>query len=108
VRLPARVAKLEAVNRNSRVVIMWRHHRETDEQAKARWRAEHPGQELEGGGITVIIVGWGDPRGHCRVSAGQLVAAPLCRRGGCDGGVRCRYESLAAAGAKVYVPEANQ
>jgi hypothetical protein len=60
VRLPARLAKLEAAHRDSRVVVMWRHQSETDEQAKARWLLEHPGQDLEGAGLTVMIVGWGD------------------------------------------------
>jgi len=40
---------------------MWRHHTETNEQAKARWLREHPGEDLEGPGLKAIIVGWAAP-----------------------------------------------
>jgi hypothetical protein len=55
------LAKLEAASRDSRVVVNWRHHSETNEQAEARWRAENSDEDLEGGGLKVVIVGWGDP-----------------------------------------------
>ena len=57
--LPARLARLEAEHRDNRAVVMWRHHTETDEQA--RWLAEHPGEDLEGAGLKVIIIGWSEP-----------------------------------------------
>jgi len=40
-------------------IIVWRNFGETDEQAKSRWKAEHPGQadELDGA-RTVYIMGW--------------------------------------------------
>jgi len=61
VRLPARLAKLEAERRDGRVIVLWRHHTETDEQAKARWRTEHQGEDLESAGLKVTIIGWADP-----------------------------------------------
>ena len=61
-RLPARLAKLEAVHRNNRVVVMFQHETETGEEAKARWRAQHPGEDLEGAGLTVIIMRWCNPQ----------------------------------------------
>jgi len=60
-RLPARLARLEADGRERRVILMWRHHTETNEQAKARWLREHPGEDLEGPGLKAIIVGWAAP-----------------------------------------------
>jgi hypothetical protein len=57
-RLPARLAKLEAASRSSRFVIMFRRHDETDEQVTARWRAEHPGEDPDAAGVGVIIVTW--------------------------------------------------
>ena len=61
VRLPARVTKLEADSREQQVIVLWRHYTETDEQAKARWRTEHPGQDLESAGLSVTIIGWAAP-----------------------------------------------
>jgi hypothetical protein len=63
VRLPARLARLETAKRNDTFIIMWRHHTETNEQAKARWRAEHPEKgDPDTSGARVIIVGWADPQ----------------------------------------------
>jgi hypothetical protein len=59
-RLTARLAKLEADSRDRRVIVIWRHYTETDEQAKARWLAEHPGEDLAGAGLKVTIIGWAD------------------------------------------------
>jgi hypothetical protein len=59
-RLPVRLTRLEAAHRDNRIVVMWRYHTETDEQAKARWLAEHPGEDLEGAGLKVIIIRWAD------------------------------------------------
>ena len=61
-RLPVRLAKLEAVYRKDRVVVIFRHETETVEEAKARWQAQHPGEDLEGTGLTVIILQWGNPQ----------------------------------------------
>jgi hypothetical protein len=43
------------------MVVMWRHHSETDEAAKARWLADHPGEDLESVGLKVTIIRWADP-----------------------------------------------
>jgi hypothetical protein len=57
-----RVAQLEAT-RTSGVIVMWRHNNtETDDQAKARWRAEHQGEDPDKAALRVIIVGWGAPQ----------------------------------------------
>lgn len=42
-RLENRVQRLEAARAGGGVTVMWRHHTETDDQAVARWHAEHPG-----------------------------------------------------------------
>jgi hypothetical protein len=55
-----RIAKLETAHRDSRVVIMWRHHAETDEQTKTRWCAKHPGEDPDRDDTRVIIIGWAD------------------------------------------------
>jgi hypothetical protein len=57
-KLTSRVSKLEATNGGG-VTVMWRHHYETDEMARDRWRAEHPGQEPDA--LRVILVRWVDP-----------------------------------------------
>lgn len=58
--LSNRLSKLEAATDGGGVTVMWRHHKETDDQAIARWRAEHPGQEPEE--LKVIIIEWSDPQ----------------------------------------------
>ena len=57
--LSTRVSKLEAATDGGGVTVMWRHHDETDEMARDRWRAEHPGQEPNP--QKVILVRWADP-----------------------------------------------
>ena len=57
--IKSRLEKLEAANGNA-VVIVWRNHGEKDEQARDRWLAEHPGQDLESAGTRVVIVGWAE------------------------------------------------
>jgi hypothetical protein len=52
-----RVRKLEAQS-SSDLVVLSRHHTETDEQAKARWQAENPGKDLERAGLVVILTEW--------------------------------------------------
>jgi hypothetical protein len=58
--LRARIEKLESRTRPG-MVIMWKHHSETDEEAKARWKRENPGQDPEAAGIQVMLVRWADP-----------------------------------------------
>jgi len=50
--------RLEAANGNA-LVIVWRHDGETDEQAWARWLAEHPGQDPTRSSKR-LVVGWAD------------------------------------------------
>lgn len=57
-----RVEKLERNYPKKGVVVMWRHHTETDEQARTRWCAEHPGQNVDRAGLRVILVRWADPQ----------------------------------------------
>jgi hypothetical protein len=68
VRLPARLARLETAKRNDTFIIMWRHHTETNEQAEARWRAEHPGEDPKRAGVRVIMVRWVRPQSEARVA----------------------------------------
>jgi hypothetical protein len=49
-------------SRGDRCIVMWRHRTETDEQAKARWCAEHPGEDPDRTDTRVIIIGWADPQ----------------------------------------------
>ena len=55
----SRLDKLEAAARQD-LVVLWRHHTETDERAKARWRAENPGKDLERAGLVVILTEWAE------------------------------------------------
>jgi len=55
-----RLNKLEAVT-DGEYVVIWRHHAETDEQAKARWAAENPGRGNRGS--RAMVVGWLAPEG---------------------------------------------
>ena len=59
--LCSRLEKLEGARSNG-FVVLWRHETETDEHAKARWRAENPGKDLEQFRLKVIIVHFGDPQ----------------------------------------------
>ena len=45
----------------SRCVYVWRDHTETEGQAKARWKLQHPGEDLDRPGLQVILGGWEDP-----------------------------------------------
>jgi hypothetical protein len=45
-----------------RCVVLWAHHTETDEQAKARWTAEHPGEDLDRIGQMVTVIRWAAPQ----------------------------------------------
>jgi hypothetical protein len=53
-----RLEKLEAANGNA-AVIVWRNHGETDEQAWARWLAEHPDQDPKNASNR-LVVGWAE------------------------------------------------
>ena len=54
--LRSRLEKLETVEQHGTVVI-WRNIDETDDQAIARWRAQHGGQDPENVGH-VHVIGW--------------------------------------------------
>jgi len=51
------VGQLEAA-REGGCVTIWQHRTETAEQAKARWQAEHPDQDLNKAGLLVLIIRW--------------------------------------------------
>jgi hypothetical protein len=57
----ARLDRLEDAGKPG-VIVMWRHHSETDEQAKDRWKAAHPGEDPDRAGVRVILVQWADPQ----------------------------------------------
>jgi len=69
--LNSRVAKLEAETGGG-VTVMWRHHHETDEQAIARWEAEHPGQVPDA--LKVILVKWADPQPEAEPEGAEKLA----------------------------------
>ena len=56
-----RVAKLEG-NSQSGVVVAWKYSGETSEQAWARWRVEHPGEDPNKAGLKVMLISWLDPQ----------------------------------------------
>lgn len=58
--LAARVTKLEE-RTSSGVIVMWRHHTETDDAAVARWKREYPGLDPEAAGLRVMLIKWADP-----------------------------------------------
>ena len=60
-RLPVRLAKLEADTHERRVIVMWQQYWESEQEAKARWLRDHPGEDLEGAGIRAFIIRWGVP-----------------------------------------------
>ena len=60
--LETRVRQIEKTTGAGRAVIVWVHHGETDDQAMTRWKAEHPGEDLERPGLRVMLMGWGDPQ----------------------------------------------
>ena len=61
--IASRLGKLEAASDDNAVLPIWRDLTETAEQAKARWRAEHPEKgNPDKSGARVIIVGWADPQ----------------------------------------------
>ncbi len=45
VNIRTRIDKLENEAKPG-VIVMWRHHAETNDQAKARWQDENPGEDL--------------------------------------------------------------
>lgn len=55
-----RLSKLETIT-GGECVVIWRHHTETDEQAKARWAADNPGRGRPGS--RAMVVGWLPPEG---------------------------------------------
>lgn len=62
--LQTRVSKLEqAAKPNGGVVILFKNYRESNEEARERWRPEHPGQDLNATDLQVIVVRWSDHPG---------------------------------------------
>jgi len=55
-----RVAKMEGGRRG--VVVAWKYSGETSEQAWARWRVEHPGEDPNKAGLKVMLISWLDPQ----------------------------------------------
>ena len=72
-RLPARLTKLEADTLERRVIVMWQHYWESEQEAKARWLRDHPGENLEGAGLTVLIMRWGKPEPEIGLPTGRMV-----------------------------------
>ena len=56
-----RVAKMEEAGRGG-VVVAWKYSGETPEQAWARWRVEHPGEDPDMAGLKVMLISWLDPQ----------------------------------------------
>ena len=57
--LSKRVAKLEEASRpNGGVIVIFMRFGETEQAAKARWLARHPGRSLTEASLTVYIVRW--------------------------------------------------
>jgi hypothetical protein len=44
------------------VVVAWKYSGETSEQAWARWRVEHPGEDPDKAGLKVMLISWLDPQ----------------------------------------------
>ena len=61
VNIRTRIDKLENEAKPG-VIVMWRHHAETNDQAKARWQEDHPGENPDRADTRVIIVQWSDPQ----------------------------------------------
>lgn len=61
-RLEAASAEKVAKGEKRDVIVLWRHHTESNETALARWRAENPGQDSDKADLKVMLVGWGDPQ----------------------------------------------
>ncbi len=69
----SRIAKLEQdVYGNGKVVIIWRNQGETSEQARNRWIADHPGENLDAAALQIIIVGWMDADPDAPAEAAKL------------------------------------
>jgi hypothetical protein len=44
------------------VVVAWKYSGETSEQAWARWRVEHSGEDPDKAGLKVMLISWLDPQ----------------------------------------------
>jgi hypothetical protein len=55
------VARIEKVGRGG-VVVAWKYSGETSEEAWARWRVEHPGEDPDMAGLKVMLISWLDPQ----------------------------------------------
>ena len=73
-RLPARLAKLEAGCRDRRVIVMWQHYWESEQEAKARWLRDHPGENLKGAELTLFIIRWAEPEPEVEASPRDRMA----------------------------------
>ena len=82
--ISSRLANLENDARADRgVIVMWRHHWESDDQARSRWLAEHPGRSLDESTTRVIIIRWAGEQKYelprvCRRLFGLSHAASFC------------------------------
>jgi hypothetical protein len=62
-KLGSRVARLEQQARHANgVVVIVQQYGETVEQAKAKWRSDHPGKDPDDARVTVILVRWCPPQ----------------------------------------------
>ena len=56
----SRVAKIEGGRRG--VVVAWKYSGETSEQAWARWRVGHLGEDPDKAGLKVMLISWLGPQ----------------------------------------------
>ncbi len=57
--LRRRLDKIEGQTRSG-VIVIWRHHTETDAAAVDRWKKENPGRDPDAAGLRVMLVRWAD------------------------------------------------
>ena len=58
----SRLEKLEASNSNE-VMFIWCWDDESEGEAKARWKAQHPGDDrLDRPGVSIMLFTWGRPQ----------------------------------------------
>ena len=55
--LCARLDRLERIDNAARTIVVWQDHRETEQEAIARWRSARPGEPQPDLG-KVLLIGW--------------------------------------------------
>lgn len=56
-----RLERLESADSGAgRVVVMERYEAESDDDAEARWHAQHPGERIPAAALCVVLVNYGD------------------------------------------------